>query len=479
MPEAIRIACRTQDAMPLDALIEFQGELKTLSKDAFKKLRKEILELGFISPVLIWKAPDGRPRILDGHQRTRALRQMRDKEGMGVPDLPVVWIEALDEKTAKKAVLALTSQFGKMQPEGLHAFMTEADLSLPEVEGSFRFADIDMGVFAEDYYGGKSDDKDPDAPAAPRGPAIAKPGDLWILGEHKLMCGDSTNAKDFETLMDDDQADLVFTDPPYGVSYKAPGAGKAIAGDELRDDGLATKLLIPAFKLMAAAARNTAAFYIWHAIATREDFAYAMKAAGLVERQYLIWAKPSITLGHADYQWSHEPCFYAAKSGSTPAFHGDRTQATVWRVAMRQPEGAGMDTSLVLANGIEVLDGARGRLFLAPAAPKGKKTRQIRLHAGEAVSIHAGTGASDLWEVSRDFRTEHPTQKPVELATRGIENSSRPGEVVLDPFGGSGSTLIAAHKTGRRARTMEKDTEYCDQIIARWEAFSGQKAKKA
>ena len=195
----------------------------------------------------------------------------------------------------------------------------------------FSLEEINAMLAAQEDGSGMNDG----APAAPK-KAISKPGDLWIMGDHRVICGDSTDLALVRRLAQGKKAACVFTDPPYGVSYKAPsGEFEVIKNDNLRDDGL-VKLLIPALKNAVQAARDTAAFYIWHASSTREDFAYAMKAAGIQEKQYLIWAKNGIALGHADYQWAHEPCFYAAKDGHSPDFYADRAQNTVWRVNLAQ-----------------------------------------------------------------------------------------------------------------------------------------------
>lgn len=298
--------------------------------------------------------------------------------------------------------------------------------------------------------------------------ARAQTGDLWALGNHRLLCGDATSAADLERLMAGQAAALVFTDPPYGVDYtpKAKGRRK-IAGDALERDALAT-LLTSALGLAMVHARDDAAFYVWHASATRETFAWSLKAVGLEEHQYLIWAKPTPVLGQADYQWAHEPCFYASKMGRRPAWYGGRNQATVWRLQT----GTSDVRAVTLGPGVLLSDG-RGREVFVGRPPK-RRLRHYRLEAGEVLSLVDGEGT--VWEVGRDAGAAHPTQKPVELAARAIANSSRQGEVVLDPFAGSGSTLLAAEAAGRRCYAVEIDRAYCDVIVARWEQLTGDKA---
>ena len=189
-----------------------------------------------------------------------------------------------------------------------------------------------------------------------------------------------------------------------------------------------------------------------------------MTAAGLMENQYIIWVKNGIALGHADYQWAHEPCFYASRAGVKPRFFGDRAQHTVWR-ATTSEDGYAATT---LGNGLVLTDGTGGKLYLAEKEPKGKKMRYVRMTPGQVLSIIQEDRGNTVWEVARETGTLHPTQKPVELARRAIENSSQPGEIVLDFFGGSGSTLLAAELTGRRCYSTELDPVYCDVAISRY-----------
>lgn len=301
-------------------------------------------------------------------------------------------------------------------------------------------------------------------------PPMSRPGDLWILGQHRLICGDATNESTIERLMDGEKAHMVHTDPPYGVSYETQsGNFGMIMNDDKTHDDLFYKLLLPAFNLYRKHTIEKAAFYIWHASSTRRDFEDAMTAAGLMENQYIIWAKNGIALGRADYQWAHEPCFYASRAGITPNFYGDRAQHTVWRVTTRK-DGTMMT---VLGSGVVLTDGTGGKLCITDKPPKGKKMRYIRMDEGKPVDLYQEDRMQTVWEVARETGTLHPTQKPVELPARAIENSSQPGEIVLDFFGGSGSTLIAAELTGRRCFTTELDPAYCDVIISRYVTETG------
>ena len=296
-------------------------------------------------------------------------------------------------------------------------------------------------------------------------PPMVKPGDLWLLGEHRLLCGDATSEAAAERLMDGEIAHMVHTDPPYGVSYETQsGAFGMILNDDKTHDELYQRLLLPVFRLYRKHAIQDAAFYVWHASSTRRDFEDALSAAGLMENQYLIWVKNGIALGHADYQWAHEPCFYASRAGVKPRFFGDRAQHTVWRAATREDGRA----ATTIGPGIVLTDGNGGTLCITDKAPKGKRLRYLRMGEGETLALMQEAPGGTVWEVARETGTLHPTQKPVELARRAIENSSQPGEIVLDFFGGSGSTLLAAEMTGRRCFTMELDPVYCDVILSRY-----------
>lgn len=201
----------------------------------------------------------------------------------------------------------------------------------------------------------------------------------------------------------------------------------------------------------------------------------ALKAVGLIERQYLIWVKPGFGQGHSDYRWAHEPCFYASRDGVKPKFYGDRAEPTVWRASLRRgTEGV----VTVVGPGLILRDGAGGTLVITTKTVKGKKVRALRVDEKRPVLLAGEEPGGTVWEVGRDSATIHPTQKPVELARRALQNSSKEGEVVLDLFGGSGSTLIAAEVTNRQARLMELDPKYADAIIRRWEEFTGKKVVK-
>lgn len=299
---------------------------------------------------------------------------------------------------------------------------------------------------------------------------MCQPGDLWILGPHRLICGDATDEATIDRLFDGETASLVHCDPPYGVSYETQsGKFEMIKNDDKTHDDLMANLLVPAFRLACKHTIEKAAFYIWHASRTHRDFEDAMNAVGLIELQQIIWVKNGISLGRSDYQWGHEPCIYCSKEGISPNFYGDRAQHTVWRVTERS-NGSMMTT---LGSGVVLTDGQGGKLYCTDKPPKGKKTRYIRMQEDKHVDFFQEDKMSTVWEVARETNTLHPTQKPVEIPIRAIENSSQPGEIVFDMFGGSGSTLIGAEMTGRRCFTTELDPVYADVIVSRYVLHTG------
>jgi DNA modification methylase len=240
---------------------------------------------------------------------------------------------------------------------------------------------------------------------------VARPGDLFALGAHRLLCGDATSLTHVARLMDGLRADLVFTDPPYNVDY----VGKTGSALKIDNDKMDTKrfraFLLAAFHVLFANAREGAPIYVCHSDTEGYNFRGAMIEAGWLFKQAIIWVKDSFVMGRQDYHWRHEPILYGWKPGAAHRWWADRTQDTVWEI------------------------------------PRPKRS------------------------------VEHPTMKPVELVSRAIVNSSKPGDMVLDPFGGSGSTLIACEAEGRVCRIAELDPRYVDVIVERWETFTGRRAE--
>lgn len=235
-----------------------------------------------------------------------------------------------------------------------------------------------------------------------------KSGDLWKLGDHRLLCGDSTNIQHVERLMGDEKADLVFTDPPYGVAYE----GGSKKREKIENDAIPVYEFYCDFLTLAkSVSKAGASIYIWHAPTETHNCIRAAIDSGWLYKQYIIWRKNNATLGRQDYHWQHEPCLYGWGSDGSHAWYGGRKQTTVWDI---------------------------------DRPPKSE---------------------------------EHPTMKPVELCERGILNSSKIGDVVYEPFGGSGSTLVGCEKNNRKCRVIELSPQYCDVIISRWEKYTGKEAE--
>lgn len=432
----------------VDEIIPYENNPRKNDK-AVPAVAKSIQEFGFKVPIVI----DKNNIIVNGHTRLKAAKKL------GLETVPCIVADDLtpDQIRAFRLADNKVGEIATWDDDKLEEELTELTGIIDMQD--FGFEDFFSKDAQETVQPGDDDVKEPAA-------VFVKPGDLWVLGRHKLLCGDATKDTDVDRIMAGEKAQLVHTDPPYGVSYVTQsGKYDMIKNDDKTGDDLLSTLLVPAFKEYVRNTDPDAAFYIWHASSTRRDFEDAMLAAGLMEKQYIIWAKPAPVLGHADYQWSHEPCFYGEKAGQHAHFYGDRTQRTVWMATIHSR--AAMAASL--AGGVVLTDGKGSKIYVSAKTPKGKKLRYVRVaDEGQTVDLQPDSTVSTVWEIGRDSKTIHPTQKPLEIPIRAINNSSKPGDLVLDFFGGSGSTLIAAEKTGRRCNTIELDPKYCSAIIDRY-----------
>lgn len=303
-----------------------------------------------------------------------------------------------DEKVGLALADNRSSDLSEWDSEMLRQLSEEHDLT-PWFEDDELLAEV-----LEPQQGNTDPDDVPEAPADP----ITKPGDLWILGNHRLLCGDSTDTVALEQLMENKPADLWLTDPPYNVNYEG-GSGLRIQNDNMKDAEF-RQFLHDVYVAANCFLRPGAAFYIWHADFEGYNFRGAAVDVGWKVRQCLIWLKSSLVMGRQDYQWKHEPCLYGWTDGSAHYWGSDRKQTTILEF---------------------------------------DKPRR---------------------------NCEHPTMKPVELFQYQMANSTKQGDVVLDSFGGSGTTIIAAERIHRKARLMELDPAYCDVIVKRWEDFTGNTA---
>ena len=270
-----------------------------------------------------------------------------------------------------------------------------------------------------------------------------KAGDIYQLGRHRVICGDATNKNDLNKLCDGNLVDLILTDPPYNVNYEG-GTGLTIANDNLPDEKF-RQFLCDSFKNMNEHLKAGGAFYIWHADSEGYNFRQACISVGWKVRQCLVWVKSSIVLGRQDYQWKHEPCLYGWKDGASHNWYGDRKERTE----------------------ISAFDIFELRY----------KTREELLEFIEKRWCDSeDCETTVLCEDKPNKNAEHPTMKPIKLLSRQIKNSTKENDIVLDAFGGSGSTLITCEQLNRTCYTVEYDPKYVKVIIDRWEKFTGKKA---
>ncbi|HBC20908.1 MAG TPA: DNA modification methylase [Porphyromonadaceae bacterium] len=384
------------------------------------------------------KTPQQQKRLLDYWEQWLAS-----------PTATIVRAETLTPEQKREFIIKDNVSFGDWDEEILLADFDMADLE------DWGFTDLDdLGVElpVDDTEAEEDDFTDEDAEDAP---TRCSPGDIWRLGDHVLMCGDSTKANDVARLMDGVSADLLLTDPPYNVDYsgknemlnkadKGNRVQKAIANDRMSDAAFEA-FLTAAFESANQAMKPGAAFYIWHADSKGLAFRQALSNAGLTLRENLVWVKNAIVLGRQDYQWKHEPCLYGWKDGAAHYFVDDRSQSTAI-------EDAAVDYRKLKKE--ELL-----KVVLELTSPRVATT----------VIYENKPSRSDI----------HPTMKPVKLMARLIKNSSKPGQTVLDLFGGSGTTLIACEQLKRKCCMMEFDPKYCDAILARWEKLTGREAELA
>lgn len=405
--------------------------------------------------------------IVAGHGRLYAARTLK------LESAPVQYQNFESEEEELRHLVAdnRLAEFSQRDDAALESILSELrDDGLLHLSG---YDDAQMAKLLSKLAADGTADGDAAASAPDPNEALAikwgtASGQVWTLGNHRLFIGDAALAATWEHLMPGEQGSLVFTDPPYGVDYE-DSKGRSIEGDTLQRDDLAG-FLTRVFGLACRLTIPECPFYIWHASSTRDDFSYAMKSVGLEERQYITWIKDGFVLGHQDFHWQTEHAFYASKQGARPRWFGDRSQSTVWRLT-GQPASSGV---LVSKEGLLLTDGHGRHLLLKEAAPpKSSKVRHIRVPAGETITLLPQDGTT-AWCVSRDPVAEyiHPNQKPAALAAKAILLSSQPGDVVVDMFAGSGSTLIACEQHGRKARVVEICPKNSAAILERWHLFT-------
>lgn len=402
--------------------------------EAVAGVMKSIEDYDFLQPIVVTK----NGTVVAGHTRLKAVKKM------GWKTVEVIVADHLTEEQAREYRIADNATGEK----------AEWDYDL--LAGELQEISTDMSVFGLDFEPiVEADPEDvtevgvPDVPEV----ATAEKGQIYRLGNHLLMCGDSTDPDDVRTLMAGGEADMVVTDPPYNVDYagKTESLNRADKGNRVHkdiendnmDSAQFLDFLSKAYQNMSDSLKAGGAFYIWYASRSTREFYGALEGTGLEAHQALIWVKNTIVLSRSDYQWQHEPCIYGWKEGAGHYFIDDRSQHTVTEYPTEEELKGKTPTEL----------------------------RQIIHDLLQAVP-------TDVIRENKPAASElHPTMKPVRLIARQIANSTRAGEIVLDLFGGSGTTLMAAEQLGRRARLMEYDPHYVDVIIARWEEYTGKKAE--
>ena len=382
------ITTKEMQLVPIEKLVPYVNNARTHSPEQIKKLRSSLREFGFINPVII----DRDYGVIAGHGRILAAKEE------GIKDIPCVFADHLTEAQKKAYIIAdnrMAMDAGwdeELLRVEIEALQAEAfDLSLTGFDEK-ELADL----FQEDS---EVEDDDFDVDGELKEPAVTQMGDVWTLGRHRLVCGDSTKEETYEVLMQGQKANLVLTDPPYNVNYE--GAAGKIKNDNMAGDKF-YQFLLDAFTNMEKVMANDASIYVFHADTEGLNFRKAFADAGFYLSGCCIWMKPSLVLGRSPYQWQHEPCLYGWKKKGKHQWYADRKQTTIWSF---------------------------------------EKTKK---------------------------NTDHPTMKPIPLLAYPIKNSTMSNTLVLDPFGGSGSTLIACEQTDRSCFTIELDEKFCDVIVKRY-----------
>lgn len=406
---------------------------RKITKTELNKLIRSIKEFNFVDPVIVNKNKDRFNIIIGGHQRVVAAKRL------GYKTVPVTYVD-LDEDREHLLNISLNELSGEWDDDKLFRILSE----LNEKQIDLTLTGFDEPFIDEILQAHKEKDQESlidIAPAVPVKPKSQK-GEIYKLGnDHRLMCGDSTLKEDVGALMGEKKADMIWTDPPYGVSYRGTNNPNdrdwgIMSNDDLRGDELFT-FLQKAFTNVAQHTKDNPALYTCYASTNHIIFERALNEAGWIIKQQLIWEKGHM-LGHSDYHWSHEPLFYCRKKDKNSEWIGDRTQKTY-----------------IMNSTVEQLEDLTKEKLVEIIA-------QIR-------------SQSDIIHQQKDANVTylHATQKPVELSRIMIKNSSRPRELLLEPFGGSGSTVIACESTNRICYCMEIESRFVDVILNRWQTFTG------
>lgn len=440
MPDGSPGPLRAYKNRPIAGLVPYERNARTHAPEQIEQIAASMREFGFTNPVLV----DEAGRIIAGHGRVLAA------QSLGWAEVPTLELAGLSDAQRRALVLA-DNKLALNAGWDVALLRTELQALLDEgyatdVIGFSADELADLFTVVDDS-GGDPDD----APPLPE-QATTVLGDLWMLGPHRLVVGDACTQGAYDLLLDGERIDICWTDPPYNVAYSA-GAG-SIQNDDMSDADF-LQFLRDAFVGVFQSIKPGGAVYVAHADAgaTGASFRSAFLAAGFKLAACLIWKKDALVLGRSDYQWIHEPILYGWRPGSKRRWYGGRKNTSV-------------------------VDLGTGSPFTQ--LPDGRWQVQV----GDRLMVVSGeatveTLVPSLIEEPRPKRsTEHPTMKPVGLIERMLAHNARAGDLVLDPFGGSGSTLVAADRLGMAARVIELDPRYADVIIRRWQSLTGRRATR-
>jgi DNA modification methylase len=437
------------DYYKLDLLEPYKNNPRN-NKEAVDKVASSIKEFGFKNPIII----DQDNVIIAGHTRYLAAKKL------GFSEVPVIKVKDLSPEQVKAFRIAdnKTSEFaewdfGTLSDEfrlledmgydlGLTAFNDD------EINEIMDNVEITSDEVVEDDF-----DIDNNIP---ENPTVVK-GQIWQLGRHRLMCGDSTSISDLMLLMGGKRADMVFTDPPYNVAYVGKTKDALVIENDSMSDGNFYQFLYDVYEAMFEVTIEGGPIYVCHADSEGVNFRSALKDTGWELKQCLIWVKNVFVMGRQDHHWKHEPILYGWKPGAAHKWYGGRNKSTILQSG-----------NVIAVN--KVHDG------FELTFDTGEQNIKLKVPSYELLS-EIDDSMTTTWYFDKPMRNaEHPTMKPIGIPARAIKNSSRFGDNVLDTFGGSGSTLMAAEQTNRNAFLMELDPKYVDVIIKRWEEYTGEKA---
>lgn len=414
------------------------------------KVAASIKEFGFKVPVII----DSNGEVIAGHTRILAAHKL------GIKNIPCVIATDLSEAQVKAFRIAdnKVAEFSSWNNDLLMVeFEALKDMDFNIELTGFDLCDVELIEQEKGIGGAKDDDFDLSDELNKIKEPKAKLGDIYSLGNHRLMCGDATKQNDVNLLMGGLQGDMIFTDPPYNVAYEGGTVEKlTIQNDSMTDEKFAC-FLHDAYANMFEAVKPGGAIYVCHADSEGLNFRKQMLDTGWMIKQCIIWVKNTFVMGRQDYQWKHESILYGWRPGAAHQWHGGRKQSTV------------IDD----AAGITIRQDGDGYII---SFASGLQSASIKVPSYEV--LFAGLDEeTTTWRIEKPLRNgEHPTMKPIALCARAIKNSSKPKDIVVDLFGGSGSTLIACEETGRVCYMSELDPIYIDVIVRRWEELTGQKA---